>query len=65
VGRVTGEAELKSYPLYMVSSQPFTREEFDAYQLRVAINPDEALLFPTDLQQKLRIKKVMLDRLLK
>ena len=46
----------------MVSSQPFTREEFQAYQLRVAITPDEALLSPQDLVQKLRIKRIMLER---
>jgi hypothetical protein len=49
----------------MTSSQPFLRDEFEAYQLRVAMNPEEALTAPSELQQKLRVKRIMHERLLK
>lgn len=45
----------------MVSSQPFKNEEFITYQLRVAINPNEALVLPSEMEQYLRIKHVMLN----
>ncbi|ELR13410.1 papain family cysteine protease subfamily protein [Acanthamoeba castellanii str. Neff] len=64
--RVSGDAsEPKPYALYMTSSQPFLRDEFEAYQLRVAMNPEEALTAPSELQQKLRVKRIMHERLLK